>query len=219
MIDCVKKSHVQWIAFFLCAVISIRCSDLFIAQNGGGGSETINATVIVSDTNARFDVDIKSGSSLTIRIYSDRYKPYERTGFADSLLSDSAASIAWRAPASGDYNFIMSTDPSKKAAFISGVRLGYGIRDTIVCGMKKCIAFKGAIQSGNAASPYLLFIQGSPFFCISDTARRFVMADLPSGCYFLKTRPVSGRLFMKINNYMVNTDSLGDNVNVVIEDQ
>jgi len=210
------KRSIYYVGFAL--LVGTHCSNALLTASDGGGSETINATVIVSDTVARFEADAKHGEVFTIRVFSSQYKPYERIGFADSLSADSARVLSWNAPYSGEYNFHLTLGKGK-AAFVTDVGLMRGTKDTIRCGLKKTLDFKGRIASRDPASSYVLFIQGSSFYCLSDTALNFSMLALPSGSYVLKTRPIKGRLFMKTNDYPVNTDSLGNNVNITLEEK
>ncbi len=210
-----KLTRRAWLLLVAGAMIlASRCSDRMPTLSGGGGSETINAKIIVTDTVAQFQTEVKA-DSFSMRVFSGHYKPYERMGFADSIKNDSAGVLAWNAPFSGEFNFLLSQGGGK-AAFIPNLKLKRGIIDTIHCSLSKRMAFKGRIVSGDP-SPYVLFIQGTPFFCISDSASRFSMPSLPNGNYVVKTRPVKGRLFMVTNDYLVDTDSLGDKVNVTIE--
>jgi hypothetical protein len=206
----------------LTALWCIRCSDTLLTKDGGGGSETINARIIVSDTVARVEADLRQGEIVTVHIFTGQYKPFERFGFADSVSGDAASPPVWSAPSSGDFNFLLSAEggtAAQKAAFIPALGLKSGARDTVPCILSKCVAFKGKIASPDRAPDIVLYIQGSPFFCVSDTGGRFTMPSLPSGSYSLKTRPVKGRLFMKTNDYTVNTDSVGENVSITIEMQ
>jgi hypothetical protein len=210
-------------AFLLAFAASwnLRCSDTLMAQNGGGGSETINAKIIVSDTVARVQADLRQGTGVEVRVFARQYKPFERFGFADSVSGDAAFPLVWNAPFSGEFNFLLSAGgvgTQRRAAFIPALGLSPGASDTISCALSKCVAFKGSLASPDRSQSFVLYIQGSPFFCVSDTVGRFAMPSLPSGCFILKTRPVQGRLFLKTNDYTVNTDSLGENVAITIEE-
>jgi hypothetical protein len=200
---------------------SLRCSDSLVAQSGGGGSETINARIIVSDTVARVETDLRQGGRVAVHVFAGQYKPFERFGFADSVSGDAAAPPVWSAPFSGTFNFFLSVagdTPAQRAAFIPALGFSPGARDTVPCVLSKCVPFRGKIASPNQAPSVVLYIQGSSFFCVSDSLGRFAMPSLPPGCYTMKTRPVQGKLFMKTNEYTVNTDSVSDNVSITIEE-
>jgi len=199
-------------------ILGSQCSDTILTQSGGGGSETINAKIIISDTVARFEPDIKQSDFFAIHVFDGRYKPFEGIGYADSLSGDSASLLFWHAPYAGRFNFYLSHE-SGYAAFAPDIKLLQGMRDTIHCSLKKRLTVKGKISSQDPVSAHVLYIQGSPFFCISDSVGHFSMPSLPSGGYVLKTRPVKGRLFMVTNDYLVNTDSLGEKVSVVLEEK
>jgi hypothetical protein len=196
----------------------VSCSDALLTTSDGGGSETINAKIIISDTIARFEAGAKYNGIVTLRVFSNTYKPFERIGFIDSLSGSEPAALEWNAPVAGDYNFYLSLDTAGKAAFIPGIRLKKGTRDTFDCAIKKCLPFKGKIISQASVPSFVLFIQGSPFYCISDSLLRFSMPQLPSGLFVVKMRPLKGRLFMPTNDYIVNTDSLGENVNLSLKE-
>jgi hypothetical protein len=206
------------IAVSFAALWGINCSDALLTASDGGGSETINAKIIVSDTIVRFEADTQHSGVVTLLVFSNTYKPFERIGFLDSLSGAAIAALEWNAPISNNYNFYFSLDSAGKAAFIPGIELKKGNRDTIGFEVKKCLPFKGKISAPASASTYVLFIQGSPFYCISDSLQRFSIPKLPSGHYVVKTRPLKGRLFMSTNDYFVNTDSLGENVNISLKE-
>jgi hypothetical protein len=193
-----------------------NCSDAIVSQSGGGGSETINASIIVNDTIVTLLADVKAGV-LSLRTFAAQYKPYEGVGFSDSTSRNSAAALLWNAPCTGEFNFYLS-DRTGRAAFVPGIKAFKGARDTIRCGLRKPTAFAGIIASQENA-PFVIFIQGSPFCCVSDSASRFSMPYLPAGNFVVKTRPIKGRLFMSTTDYIVNTDSLGSEANVVLDDK
>jgi hypothetical protein len=184
---------------------------------GGGGSETINAKIIIEDTTARLSRTIGSENTVEVYIVNDLYRPYERYGLADSVTLFSDSGAQWTAPSSGKFNFFLFSQQRGLGAFINEKKLERGIRDTVTCTMKKCRQLAGIIQKATAASPYLLYIQGSPFFCVSDSQRRFSLPTIPGGSYTVRTRSIDRSLFPATEEYAINSDILEDNVRLVLE--
>lgn len=195
---------------------ALHCNGPAPVSQDGGASETVNAKVIVTDTLASIVLDSALEKPLSVRVYGAAYKPYEDYGFADSL-SDTGE-IEWGAPSAGTYNFYLTTT-SGKAAFVPGVTLTKGISDTVRCVLRTSGTITGACKQRNQPvipEALVLYIQGSPFVTCTDSSQHFTLNNLPAGRYTLKTRPAA-QFFFTTNDYVIDTDSLGDNSMVYLE--
>jgi hypothetical protein len=205
------------LALLLCVLLAGNlCNGPAPVSQDGGASETVNARVIVSDTLASIVLDSVLEKPLSVRVYGATYKPYEDYGFADSL-SDTGV-IEWSAPSAGTYNFYLTT-ASGKAAFVPGVTLTKGISDAIPCVLRTGSTITGACKHRNQPvipEALVLYIQGSPFVTCTDSSQHFTLNNLPVGRYTIKTRPAA-RFFFTTDDYVIDTDSLGDNSMVYLE--
>jgi hypothetical protein len=202
-----------WLA--IAFLLGVFCADFTSISQGGGASETTSARVRIVDTSAYISLDT-AGTRFSVHVYDAAYRPYEELGYTDSL-SDTGT-LVWRAPAAGSYNFILSS-ASDLSAFVPGVSMANGARDTVVCKLKSSHVFAGSFkQRSPALTPdtLVMYIAGSPYVAVIESSQQFMINNLPSGRYTVSVRPMS-RFFFSTHDYLIDTDSLKNNAFVSLE--
>ncbi|MBN1578195.1 MAG: hypothetical protein JW913_16665 [Chitinispirillaceae bacterium] len=188
----------------------LQCSDAPITGNGGS-SETVNAKVAVIDSLVSVSVEDHSSGELSLQLFSANYRPFEKTGFRDSVTGRASEPLLWHAPSAGSYNLLLRSDAAGAAGFLQGILLGQGAADTISLILKPCIDLSGSLTSSDSSAinePYVLAIYGSPFYSLSDSTGRFIIASVPAGHYTLSVRSTAKRLFVPMSNYLIATETL-----------
>lgn len=195
---------------FLLLTVSgmLFCSTLL--SGNGGSSETVNASVIVKDTVLTVVAPDDKATALTVELFSSAYKPFEDIGYRDSAGA-SGASVTLGAQGSGTYNLLIKLNGSEKVSFLSGINMRQGTDTTAQCVLSSPNNVKGVLQFGENQCPerYVLSIEGSPFYTMTDDSKGFMFGALPRADFMIVTYPVENRLFLKRTKFSIESEQIG----------
>lgn len=209
------------VAFSMVQIMFWSCSNLN-SVDGGGSSETVNAKVIINDTTVTVSTQDQQTHSLSLHVYSSDYEPYSKSGYSDSATANGSEISSFRLPSAGSFSLLVSAKPSESAVLMTNMVFTHGAIDTIDCTLKARLNIKGFVQVKSSASdktPYLVEIDGSPFYCLTDSTQRFSINGLPSGSFVLKLQKAEktnglSQLFKKSLVYNLVTENIGENTTV-----
>ena len=201
-----------FMAALCCALpAAFECSNPAVAGNGGS-STTVNAQVFFTDATVRITTQDRATSGLALLVCSPAYRPYENSGYVDSVTAVASDTLSWNAPSQGTYCLFITAKPSGSAFFMRNISLTKGTIDTVRCVCGPCHNLTGRVETRDTANGYGLYalsFYGSPFYAVTDSSRRFAINNVPSGGYTLSVRPTAKQLFRNTVEYPIITDSLG----------
>ncbi len=183
------KRIFQITALLLICMIS-TCAVQTTQGGDGGATETINATLIISDSTAEVTITSDTAVKADIMIFNDRYNPVTEEGFCDSAKSISEQSRILFNSLNGTYNIIIFDRLSQKSLAFNSIAAGPSIDDTL----KDTLSYGGSIE-GNVfidqpSEPYKsmikVYLSGTPFHTGIDSAGAFQIKGIPQGTYFIK---------------------------------
>ena len=203
-----KRGVIAWLPLATIAGL-LHCGDSVITGNGGS-SETVNAKVAITDTLVSVIVTDAGNGPLRMHIFSSNYRPFNKSGFNDSVTGGMADTLHWYAPVAGTYNLLLRSEAAGAACFIHGVSLDQGAVDTLDCTLGGCGRLSGILAVSDSSiinERYSLSIFGSPFYGMSDSLGRFLIEAVPPGEYTLSVRSTAKRLFVAASDYMVTAEA------------
>jgi hypothetical protein len=196
-----------------------HCSDLAMTGNGGS-SQTVNATVILSDTTVSIATEDTAVHNLALNAYSADYLPFEKIGYADSLAATPVKTIRWNAPNQNSFSFLLKANQGAVACLLQNIVLRKGAHETIACKLTSCRSVAGLVLPGATSAQqtgqYALSIAGSPFYSVTDSTRRFVMKNMPFGAYTIRVRSMTKHIMISTIDYSIAIDSLFGNKQLVM---
>lgn len=190
------KRILQITALFLLCMIS-ACSVQTTQGGDGGATETINATLIVSDST--FAVTIASDTSVLadIMIFGENYNPVTEEGFCDSVKSIPEQSRIFFDSLNGTYNMIIFDRLSRKSLAFNSIQAGSSINDTLKDTLSPGGSIFGNVVLGQKSqtnkSMIQVYLRGTPFVAGIDSAGVFQIQGIPQGTYFVKAAVFNSR--------------------------
>lgn len=183
------KRIFQITALFLICMID-TCAIQTTQGGDGGATETVNATLIISDSTAEVTITSDNSVMADIMIFNERYNPVTEEGFCDSAKNISVQSQILFSSLNGTYNIIIFDRLSQKSLAFNSISAGPSISDTI----KDTLGFGGSIegkvfinqQSETFKSMINVYLSGTPFYTGIDSAGAFQIQGIPQGTYFIK---------------------------------
>ncbi len=196
------------------------CGDAALTGTGGS-SQTINATVHISDTTMSVSAEDTAVKLLLLHAFSQGYRPYDKIGQADSIASVEQPALSWKAPQQGRFNFLITAKPSGSACFLQNITLQKGAANTIRCTLGPCRNIAGVLAPPDCtpaplfgSERYAISILGSPFFATTDSLLGFVIGNLPYGGYTISVRLLAQKPLISAIEYSIDIDSLFGNKQV-----
>ncbi len=174
----------------------------------GGASETvaivINGLTITGETKKKTEDNIEqSNPDVLLQIYDNDFLPYpyflnSLNNITKSTVSDSSGVFQFTDMREGIYNLLGKDVASGKSVFISNIKVGSGINDTIAGMFSYPGSIGGSVRIITATSDtvaavgYDVFIPGTPFKTAADSGGAFQLDTLPRGEYFILSTSISG---------------------------
>lgn len=222
------------IAVCMCLLYKCSTDSTLSADTDGSGTQTTNGICVLKGDNYlsgyAFSVGpdssqkvLRGRTSITLRLLSSDFQPYDGKGYDTIVHLDSAGIFEFNSLQDGYYN-LMATDTLDSVSLLFQV---LPVFDSIVAYTKTLLlartgALEGIINDSSSVDAYRrgVYIAGTPFFSLADSlSGAFHFSGVPAGSYllkadyFIKTRG-SGYVRLKgimqgIDTLTVYTDSIG----------
>jgi hypothetical protein len=174
-----------WIAAVLITLTSCSRSTAVAPPPGGSGTETTAAITMADSLRVRLD---GVSQNVKIQVFASSYSPHSRLGYADSAIGTCPGAVALKLPDTGVYSIYIVEMDSGRSLFVDTLPPS-GSADTVLDTLKTPGGFSGTVVGDSAAAGprpfYYVFIQGSPFLSLTDTAGAFSLDRVPAGTYWL----------------------------------
>jgi hypothetical protein len=145
------------------------------------GSETTNGITVQVMMNR--NVEVRTEKTMMVSIYSGTFLPYNRTGYADSALVDSAGSFSFVVSDTGRYNLYGRDTVSRRGALVQHIP----VFDSTV-GYKDSAAFDSlstvsgtVLDSVKPQGKAVVYAPGSPLFDSTDVSGNYSISFVPKG--------------------------------------
>lgn len=174
--------------FFVCMIGA--CGVQTTQGGDGGATETVNASLIISDSTAQVTITSDTAVMADIMIFDENFNPVTKEGFCDSVRNVSEKDRILFHSLNGTYNLIILDRLSQKSLSFNSIFAGSSITDTL----EDTLSFGGSIE-GNVflnqqfqsdKSIIIVYLRGTPFYTGIDSAGAFQIHGIPQGTYFLK---------------------------------
>jgi hypothetical protein len=190
-------------------VMASTCSAPSTVGNGGS-SETVNAEINIQDTTVQIVFEANSPVNATAQFFSPDYRPYNKLGYSSDVITSTSTGLQWRAPNAGVFNIYIRDTSSGRAFFIEHISLQKDTSYTIHRPSGTITAISGKLITTDSScvnNPYIVSINGSPFFTTSDENGDFELEYIPEGTTSLFVREDAHRLFVKTAQYRIPYDA------------
>ncbi len=183
------KRIIQIAALLLLCLIG-ACGVQTTQGGNGGATETINASLIISDSTAAVIITSDTAVLADIMIFDENYNPVSKEGFCDSVKNISEESRTLFNSLNGTYNIFIVDRLSQKSLAFNFIQAGPSITDTL----EDTLSFGGSIDGNVFLSQHFradksmiqVYLRGTPFLTGIDTSGAFQMKEIPRGTYFIK---------------------------------
>lgn len=168
----------------LLAFLSLCTRNSMSADNGGGGSETVNARVVASLNAIAVSVESHSRKNIEIGFFAADFNPLADTGFSQVRTSfDSTHDASMDSLRAGRYNVLVWDSAGQKAVLFRDVTLPSLQQDTMHDTLSPTASVSGTIIANGTMVGYRLAtrINGTPLLALADSTRHFSLTGIPSG--------------------------------------
>jgi len=183
------KRILQLTALLLMCIIG-ACGVQTTQGGDGGATETINATLIVSDSTVEISITSDTIVLADVMIFNEYYNPVTEEGFCDSVINISKQDRVCFHSLNGIYNIFILDRLSQKSLAFNSIQAGSSINDTIEDTLLPGGSINGNVvlnqQSPTAKSMIQVYLRGTPFKAGIDSTGVFQIQRIPQGTYFVK---------------------------------
>jgi hypothetical protein len=154
------------------------------------------------------------GMGISLQVFRSDYQPYDYKGFSATMTLDSTGSFEYDSLESGSYNVLSYDTVNAVGVFIANIPVGDSIRDYSLKQLFDSLGIiKGSVNSiSTMESNYRgVYITGTPFFTLTDSAGAFSLMRIPMGAYEVKTDFFSKTRnfgYTRIKGYLSPVDTL-----------
>jgi hypothetical protein len=145
------------------------------------GSETTNGITVQVRMNK--NVEVTTDKTMMVSVYSASFLPYNRNGFADSALVDTAGSYSFVVPDTGRYNLYGRDTASHQGALIQRIPVfdsTVGYTDSAAFDSLSTV-FGTASDSIRPQRNAIVYAPGSPLFDSTDASGKYFIPFIPKG--------------------------------------
>ena len=195
------KRQLPVLTFSTVLIMFLNCSAPSTVGNGGS-SETVNALVTVEDSTIHIGIETSSAATFTMQFFAPDYRPASVLGYSSEILP----AQQWSAPYQGQFNLLIRDTASVRACFIEKLSLKKDTSYSCIGKIKTTAVISGSlitIDSTTPHIPYIVAINGSPFFTTSDENGNFKFEYIPEGPTTMSVREDTHRLFVKTAQYRI----------------
>jgi hypothetical protein len=189
-----KLCSIALIAF----LVQCGCSTQIVGT--GGASETV--AIVVTDNRLSGTISIQDdpagalkNSEYFVGVYDTVFIPLlpdSNANFRDTTAFPDAA-FSFTNLRTGTYNLYIQNRASKKALFLASIAIPAPTQNTREGTLKPCGSISGVIYQlpdsvrtdTTTIPPAWVFVNGSPFLCISNQIGHYMLSDIPEASYRL----------------------------------
>lgn len=147
---------------------------------GGNSSETVGASAEVFLREGT--IEVRTGAGFQVGLYASDYRPHVDSGYADTAWADAGGRHVFAGLAAGSFGILVRAVPGGEVVFLGGLVLPPAVPGERRGGdLRAPGALKGNIGDTALAGRPWVFLPGTPFAALGDTAGTYRLAGLPAG--------------------------------------
>ncbi len=172
----------QLLFLFACCLFCLAgCS---MGPLGGSGSQTTNGVVVATVSN---EITIIAKSGSTVNVFSSGYSPFCHNYSDSVILQDSI--YVFDSLQNGSYTVLVRGDGGKAVIFQDvPVDSMHEYRKTDSLQITGTISGSVTRSDSSLHEEYLIYIEGTPFFCNAASQEKFVLDSVPLASYNMSIR-------------------------------
>jgi hypothetical protein len=176
-------------------LLLFRCSgDITATLPGGGGSETVNARVIVKGNTIAVDVHADSIRHFGIGIFCSTYNPFRDSGYSSVVERTDTVAAAWGdSLGAGTYQVMIVDTAGHTGVLFRNLTVPSVNADTVGDSLVRTASLAGVLvpRVPTPLDSFIAFIPGTNYWRRIDAAGRFVFPGIPPGETQVNFAPVS----------------------------